>query len=547
MKTIVSLVIILILFGNNISSQNIEDEYLECLIGTTINNPTLHKLLKENKWVVKKYSYADNRCKIAFSNDRYLLIENNVITYIFSDGFVGWHHKIFPKSWGILGDYKQMKKTDKSYPKQPKYKKKYIDNYVDNVWITKEIGNVEVKVNYRYRDVYADYETKRVMTPTTFELRCKGKNTNCGEVPEPPNVYDKILGNNGENLTDWICENFGKPVSADYLASNYLPVSMTKDYDETPRFEDGDYYAYHPILPGQYYLSFDATILLRLENDTLKGIGLYPQLIDREIFPGIDNDISIDYLNDNYGRQDNYMRDDWEYFFRTNSLEIMFHFVPRGHLKFVWINQLFCDKPLIAFNEFPLKDHKNGRTIVDLCGNYELFHINNKNVISVGNYYNGIPYGTHREYYRYGVEKYAFYPSLESVKNAYYSPEQKEKLASIILPKSFSDTIRSHHFKLDEVRNVKVKGEYATIYKKLESYYRYLAIAIGEDGFLIRMNMEHYNTIDKSKETEGWYAHVQESKRYNNELEGRFIIFGTGDYDFEKEYVVKVYIYKKME
>jgi len=100
---------------------------------------------------------------------------------------------------------------------------------------------------------------------------------------------------------------------------------------------------------------------------------------------------------------------------------------------------------------------------------------------------------------------------------------------------------------LDEVRNVKVKGEYATIYKKLESYYRYLAIAIGEDGFLIRMNMEHYNTIDKSKETEGWYAHVQESKRYDNELEGRFIIFGTGDYDFEKEYVVKVYIYKKME
>ena len=541
--SIVVLCLLAIYINIPLSAQDHENPFFECLVGTPINNPVFLQMIEENDWEIEKYCFSENKCKIVFRKLKYLQIEDGIITRISSGKFLDWNMQDLPESWNIKKEYKQMRKSDKSYPKKPK------DKPGAQVTITKNIGDIILNVTYKYMYLEINDKLKRKMIYTHYDLTADRTNENCGKLPEIPQAYKEILGEDGDNLSEWICENFGKDLPESFLKKYFIPIKMVENYDETPYFDRGSYYGYHPIFWGNYYLSFDSSVILRTQGSTLKGIGFYPCLIDCPIFPSIDRKIDFNYLTDIFGDNDtSYMQDENEYFLRTPSLEIMFNFSLYDSLQFVWINQLFSDEPLIHSNEFPLKDHKNGWCIFGDCVNGEGTYIDKKGRASTGKFYKEIPYGTHNIQYRYGVEKKKFFPNLYDTKRTYFSPEQKVHLSKIQLPDLHKAALEEYnYFFVEELHQKVTEKAGATVHLRMEGFYQYGIVSITEENTILNMHLIHEGATDRNLEDPlDQLALLKTTYYYYKDTDAYIHLNVDGDKNPEHEYLVKIFIYKRM-
>ncbi len=521
------------------------------LVGTTINNPKFIDLLKiENRKIVK-YSIAVNECKVVIGHKEYLVIKDGVIKEFVNEKADTWDAVYFDESWGIKKLYKDMKKTDKSYPKAPKLETGKA------VYVTKVVDGLNVDLRYRYTWVNTKNKKYRLEL-SNYAIRLADKKPKPGKTAPPPIVYKNILGENGSNLKYWICQNFSTRVSPQFIAENFLPIEIKKDYDEDPIFDKGDYYSHHYIAKGDYFLSLDASTLIRLENDTLKGIGFHPNQIQGDIFPGFNASTSYNNLKKMYGELDTYMRDEDEYYIRTKSLEVRFGYGGWDNLfRIVWINQYFSDTKLICSEEFPFKSHMEAYCFEGNCENGYGTKMSKLGVLSTGYWENGEPVDTHVEQYTYSVEKEEHHPSselkiwLEGLREAEARKEAEwnERINNLEdIPENIKNQLHDNQYYYHELRYTKVEaGKWEHEFFKIPPECHIGVTAITEKDVTIDIEISYEGFIDYNQLENEYYAFAR-TKQYfaDGEYTDAAVRIKIGNsFNSKKKFPVVLYFYKR--
>jgi len=282
----IALISIFISVLHIVTAQENTNPFFRCLAGDYLNSPALNSWVKQNDQGIHMYNFLESKGHI----DETIWIEKGKIVYILLDreenGLL-LRENPFPEEWGIKTPYKAMYAKNKSFPK-PKSKEEFerihVRKYIDSLEISLEYG----VSTYDYEDELFKWDqglnSARIFGNAAYSEGC----TVCDP---PPPVWQDFIGEDGDQLCEWLCQNMGKPMDPVYIDNNFIPVIPRQSKKECPDNDYGynrDYYDFHPYLPGDYYMSHDATMVIRIDQGAIRSLIFFPQLIPVRVLPSID-------------------------------------------------------------------------------------------------------------------------------------------------------------------------------------------------------------------------------------------------------------------
>ncbi|MFH0895791.1 MAG: hypothetical protein V2A54_15255, partial [Bacteroidota bacterium] len=303
-------------------SQDYTEKHLKCLVGTPLNNPVFLEFLGKTR--IRMPHFFFNEIILKGSSNVEVTIKNGKVLSFFNLNSP-YEETVFPEEWGVKRNYSDMKKTMKDLPKIPKDKSQHV--HVD-------LEKDSLKINLMYAWVNEEFRLESL-----YIVGYNDKPTPCAKVPEL-RVWEHLMGKDGKGLSAWLCENLDKTLPASFLTENFLPLEMVEDRSKALRLSTNDFYFDQPIRRGDYFYSFDGTVVLRMEDNKLKGVLLYSRNIPIPVFPEIGKDITLKKLKEKYKRLKDHKNDVNEVYFLTPYISIDFNFWGGDNLNFVYINRL---------------------------------------------------------------------------------------------------------------------------------------------------------------------------------------------------------------
>jgi hypothetical protein len=355
----------IIFLGSNLYAQENTSPFYRCLVGDYINSPTLINYMKQNNLELGMYNFLDSKGYIGDN----IIVKNGKVDHIYlkREATKDWPPNLIPQEWNIKTPYKKMYSTDKSYPRPPK-------NKYSGVKISKPIDSLNIELQYGSKS------NKHGFKQALDEVWIRGDASYCtgciSNIP-PPNIWKNFIGENGDGLCTWLCEDMGKALPYDYIENNFIPIKTITETDSCPEYNHiypyKSFYDIHPFLSGKYFMSIDGTTIIRIDKGVVKSLVFFPQLIPVQVLPSINKNYIAKYVKSMYPELYNNEKEEGYYVLHTSNFQIDFNFQESSNLRSICINLREDKTSGGSIKQFPFIAANMPQELINISCAYDIY------------------------------------------------------------------------------------------------------------------------------------------------------------------------------